>query len=212
MEFTGCGIPFDTFKRVVIKTADRLQHRYTGFLTYSTTGNVVSFTHTVYPRKKYANNSNRLEVMDMHKGIDGMTTLAQAFDGSKNIARLALDNLQPGHYRSLFGLYIGQQDSYDGPPDHNIASIQARTNSSDMSSAVAPVEIFTVRFGSPTTTYSEPAARILGPVEDLSKVCMLGVALEQERFTIERAYASHTTVQMAETAHCKEPEFLTEQH
>ncbi len=202
LTFSPGSMPYEQFRQTVNTTAEAQRHRYTGLITRDPAiGYVTSFTRTIYPRKKYP-------VTRPEDCAAGMARLAESFGTA-----VEDDNVAPDSYRIPIGLYIGQDDdSYDRPPDHNVVDIQHTLASRGLLSTATLAEVFTVRFTeNGTANYIEPVAVIIGPTHEASAVCDLAVELGQERFTLEQ-FPLHTApqVQMVETTHCREPEWITD--
>jgi|GEM_PF-1514992 len=194
------GIPYEQFRQTVNTAAEAQKHRYTGLITRDpATGYVTSFTRTIYPRKKYS-------VTQSEDCAAGMARLAESFG-----ATVEDDSVAPDSFRMPLGLYIGQDDdSYDRPHDHNVAGIQRTLASRGLLSTATQAEVFTVRFTeNGTANYIEPVAIVIGPTYEVSAACDLAVELGQERFTLEQ-FPMHAApqVQMIETIHCREPEWI----
>lgn len=200
--FPEGGIPRSQFEETMVAAAEELDHRYTGFITLDpSTGNVTSFTRTIYPRRKYP-------VTPPEECAEGLSQLATAFG-----TVVVPDVHQSDSFRAVLGLQIGQQDTYNTPPAYAVDDVQAHLLDRTQGSSATLAEVFTVRFSeSGTTTYTEPVAVVTGPIADMRDVCLLGVDLGQERFTLERYDDGHApVVQMIETVHCQEPEFVRPQ-
>ena len=191
------GLSYESFRETVNQTATQQQHRYTGLITRESDGSVTSFTHTLYPRRKYP-------MPALGECADGMAKLAESLG-----VPVEANSVQEGFYRAPIGLYVGQQDVYETAPEHSIESVQAKIALRGMRSVVAAADVFTVRFTKDgVDNYTEPVAVVNGPLSEVGKICMLAVDLGQERFTLEQSPVyEQPTVQMIETIHCQEPEW-----
>ena len=187
--------PYQAFVDQVIAAADTTKHRYTGLVELDNDGNVTRYTGTTYPRKKYAMPS----IAERQAGIE---YLAEQYGVSPSH-----DTQPDGTLRAVIGLYAGQQDHYDTPPDFNPKEVEQAL---PPESTVTPAQVLTIRFDDKgkISTYTEPVAVVTALVESTAVVCELGVALQQERFTLETFSDERHDVVMVETIHCKEPEYL----
>lgn len=187
-------LPYQAFVDQIIAAADTTKHRYTGFIQLDNNGNVISYTGTTYPRKKYS-------MPSIEERQAGLHYLAEQLDTTPS------PDIQPdGTIRVVIGLYAGQQDHYNTPPDFNPGDIEQAL---PQGSTVTPAQVFTIRFddqGS-ISTYTEPVAVVTAPIQNSGDICKLGVALQQERFTLETFSNGDHDVAMVETVHCQEPEY-----
>jgi hypothetical protein len=115
---------------------------------------------------------------------------------------------RPGTSRIVLGLYAGQHTTgariEPGGPDYSVEEVSTYLGEGF---SVSPAEIFVVRLAldGRASYYSEELAEIVFPTSEKGRVCRLGYAMKQERFSVED-FGEPGRSYMVETPWCQEPD------
>lgn len=201
---TNVEVSLSTFKSAMLGASIALRHCFAGYITLSNK-RVTSFTHIAYPRKKYSA-SKPFRVTSQPQGMRIMTSLVEYLDAQHRLGSgdPKLIPMTPSTYRTIIGLRSSQHAPARSP-EHSVADVQSLMIRMGMHGSIAPIELFVAGLNS---VYNKAAVLVEGPINEAPLACSIGVQLGQERFTLERAYFEHSTVQMVETTFCQDPEFL----
>lgn len=190
------NVPYDEFIQTVLLAAAKLKHRYVGTLTRSKSGNVTSFTHTRFPRKKYGRPPT---IKECQRAIN---YLAVQFS-----AKAKREVGKSGTSRIVLGLHKGQHatGARNKAPDYSITYVISKLG---RGYGVSLAEVLSVRLepNGKATRYSEPIVEIILPTTQKLLVYNLGDAMKQERFSAEDFISNGGWSYMVETRYCKEPD------